>query len=69
MAVVDAGDGHADEGGDGQADAGGIDLGTVAGDDAGVFELAYAFDDGGGRKADAAAELGVAGAGVFLEFG
>ena len=46
----------------------GIDLGAVSGDDLRVFELVNPLDDGRRGQADAAAELGIARPGVFLEF-
>ena len=64
VAVIDAGDAHSDESGNRQADFCSVDVNTVAGDNAGVFESANAFDDGGRRQACPAGELGVAQPGV-----
>jgi len=43
------------------------DLGVVAQDNAGVFELAYAFDDGWSRQTDAARQFGKAEAAMLLQ--
>lgn len=68
VAVIDAGDAHADERHYRQPDFCGVDIGTVAGDDVRIFELSDTLDDGRRGQSDAAAEFGIARSGIFLQF-
>src|ERR1043166_410534 len=67
VAVVDRRDAHSHKRRDRQPDPCRIDLGSVAGDDAGIFQLANALDDSWGRQPDATAELGIARLRVLLQ--
>jgi hypothetical protein len=57
----------ADERGDVFAQLASVEPGNAAGDDPSVFELANAFDDGGGRQADTLAEDGKGGPAILLQ--
>src|SRR3989304_4357428 len=59
---------HEDEGGEAQADRAGVDPGFVAEDDAQLFELAQALEDGRGHEPKASTDLCVRGAGVLLKY-
>ena len=58
---------HTDQRQHGKTHLGGTNFGVVAHDDACVFELAHALDDGRGRQADPTGKLGEAEAAMLLQ--